>query len=201
MKDLTQRSSRIALALGHDWLGEEHLLLAMIHADDQTPAGVALRRCNLTYAACGEYLEQLLSTYGERMAIPPSIDGLIMSAGALRVHFRAEGLAVGFGHEGVTATHVLLSMLWEHNQSTVITTLDHFGVPRERILAELVALNVAVPTVPLPSRPQWSDFRQVSRHEFEELVPQLRRAGILYRFNYSGDAVMLSTSEPQTVST
>jgi hypothetical protein len=55
---------------------------------------------------------------------------------------------------------------------------------------------VKVPEVPPPTRPKWGPPRYVSREEFERLTADLRRRGVLYRFNYKeGDQVIISIDE------
>jgi hypothetical protein len=108
---------------------------------------------------------------------------LIHDPDTQRVHARAEGLAVGLGSAEVRDEHELLALLWDPSSPVGLQLMEKLGATRERVLEELRRVGVEVPKVPLPYRPSWGPTFRLSREEFERLAAELRRLGILYRFN------------------
>jgi hypothetical protein len=114
----------------------------------------------------------------------------------MRINARAEGLAAGMGSAVVREEHQLLALVWDPGSPVALHLMEKLGATRERVLEELKRREVEVPEVPLPYRPKWGPPFYVSREEFERLAADLRRRGVLYRFNYKeGGRVIISVDE------
>jgi histidinol-phosphate/aromatic aminotransferase/cobyric acid decarboxylase-like protein len=95
------------------------------------------------------------------------------------------------GSAEVRDEHELLALLWEPSSPLALQLMEKLGATRERVLEELRRLGVEVPKVPLPYCPSWGPTFRLSREEFERLAAELRRRGVLYRFNWKeGGAVV-----------
>lgn len=59
----------------------------------------------------------------------------------------------------------------------------------------LVGGRLALPSMTEQVRPRWSEWRAISRQEFEELRRHLQERGVRYRFGHQDDRVMISFDE------
>jgi ATP-dependent Clp protease ATP-binding subunit ClpA len=160
-------------------------LLALVATE--SASAQALRACGLSYEAVREAVSGLSDSYVQRTPRddPSSTprNWLVHDPNTQRVHARAEGLAAGFGSTEVQDDHELLALLWDPSSPVALQLMEKLGTSRERVLEELRRLGVEVPKVPLPYRPSWGPTFRLSREEFERLAAELRRRGVLYRFN------------------
>jgi ATP-dependent Clp protease ATP-binding subunit ClpA len=187
---------RAAEGLGHRRIGSEHLLLALVGSE--STSGQALRACGLSREAVLDEISRLPDGYHERMrsGATPSGSFLAVDQELRAIDGRAEGLAAGLGSTEVRDEQRLLSLLYEPTSILATRIIEKRGVTGEQILEELNRRGVKVPEVPPPTRPKWGPPRYVSREEFERLTADLRRRGVLYRFNYKeGDQVIISIDE------
>jgi ATP-dependent Clp protease ATP-binding subunit ClpA len=186
---------RAAEGLGHRRIGSEHLLLALVGSE--STSGQALRACGLSHEAVRDAISRLSNGYHERMRRADiSANGKQIEPETQQIYARAEGLAVGFGSTDVRYEHVLLSLLYERTSILATRLIEKQGVTGEQILEELRRRGIKVPEVPPPTRPKWGTPFYVSREEFERLTADLRRRGVLYKFNYKeGDRVIISIDE------
>lgn len=191
---ILDEASRAAADLGHRWIGSEHLLLAILCTESANSQ--ALNACGLDYESVRDAISSLPGAYHRRLPRGATTSGsmLIHQPEAQRIRARAEGLAVGLGSTEVREEHVLLSLLWEQG-SLALRLIDKLGATRKQIRAELERRGVRVPEVPMPKNPTWGSSFYVSREEFERLTADFRRRGVLYRFNYKGDRVVLSVED------
>jgi len=186
------RAAQEARDLGHPRIGSEHLLLALVATD--SASGKALRACGLSYEAVREAVSSLSDSHGQRTprddpssSIPHN--WLVHDPDTQRIDARAEGLAAGMGSAEVRDEHELLAVVWDP------TLMERLGATRERVLEELGRLGLEVAKVPLPYRPSWGPTFRVSREEFERLAAELRRCGVLYRFNWKEGGAVVSIDE------
>jgi ATP-dependent Clp protease ATP-binding subunit ClpA len=200
-RDLVGRAAQEAKDLGHPWIGSEHLLLALLAAD--STSGKALRACGLSYEAVRETVSGLADSYVQRTPKnddlysphPPPHNLLVHDPNTQRIHTRAEGLAWGMGDAEVRDEHELLALLWDPSFPIALRLMEKLGVTRERVLEELGRLEIEAPKVPLPYRPSWGPTFRLSREEFERLAAELRRRGILYRFNWQEGGAVISIDQ------
>jgi hypothetical protein len=195
--DLLARAAQEARDLGHPQLGTEDLLLALVATE--SASGQALRACGLSYEAVGDAVSGLSDSYVQRTPRddPSSTprNWLVHDPDTQRVHARAEGLAADIGSAEVRDEHALLALLWDPASPVALQLMEKLGATRERVLEEFRLVGVEVPKVPLPYRPSWGPTFRLSREEFERLAVELRRRGILYRFNWKEGGAVVSIDE------
>lgn len=195
--DQRARSTEVASALGHHWVGVEHLVLALLHPDGDSVARQALLACGVSYEALFSRVSELPEHYTSRPEIPSSPGGgAFVSPEGLAFLARAEGLAAGLGFDEILPEHWLLSLLWDGSSSVAWSIIEDLGATRAQILDALVSLGVKVPMVPIRERRAWTEFRVVSPAEFERVRQRSRRAEVQYRVAYRGDEILLSVADP-----
>ena len=195
LSELSGRAAEEAERLGHPELDPEHLVLAMLHPEADSTAGRALRACGLTYEAFLREVEDLPPKYLERKGTPVLPRGRIVSREGTSLLARAEGLALGLGSARVRIEDVLVALIWREPESMATTILDRLGATRERIREELEALDVDMPSLPLPRRREWEEWRPISREELDRLGAELRSANVLYRVAYQDDQPLVSVEK------
>jgi ATP-dependent Clp protease ATP-binding subunit ClpA len=194
LTDLRVREYRAATDLGHPRIGSEHLLLALVGTE--SASGQALRACGLSYEAVHAAVSGLSDSYVQRGPRDAEASGKWLDPDTMRIGARAEGLAAGMGSAEVREEHQLLALVWDPGSPVALQLMEQLGATRERVLEELKRREVEVPEVPLPYRPKWGPPFYVSREEFERLAADLRRRGVLYKFNYKeGGRVIISVDE------
>jgi hypothetical protein len=156
-----------ARRLGHHWVGEEHVLLALAGGDD--PAGGALREAGATV----ERLEALLA--GTPRVPPPPADPHALDAPAYTpavyaMFGRAEGLALARGVDAPEPTDVLVALLWRARLGA--SMLERLEVARSGVLEALAERGVPLP----PGEPEAFESRPVKRVDvpFDKLPTILR---------------------------
>ena len=113
--------------LGHDWIGDEHLLLALLHPDCPGAAREALEAFGLTFEAVRR---AVIETVGD----PPAegFNGAFLSRSTQYVLQRSNLKAVELRDEQVSGEHVLLSLLGAPEGSRALGLLaDEEIVPAE----------------------------------------------------------------------
>jgi hypothetical protein len=66
MNDLQRRVARAAERFGHNWIGAEHVVLALLDPGDSSRAGRALRECGISQEGYAEAIAQLREDYTVR---------------------------------------------------------------------------------------------------------------------------------------
>jgi ATP-dependent Clp protease ATP-binding subunit ClpA len=190
-REFTRQSMVAADELGHEHLGPEHFLIALLRIDGH--ARTALNACGVTDASL---VAEVRRGGPKANTTPPPMpmSWRFESRGAGQTMARADGLAVGLGVD-LRPEHVLLAILWDP-ESWPTQILERLGGTPDRVLEELGRLGVALPTTPPPRRRSWEAPVRVSRDEFERRTADLRAAGILYGFNYQGDEMLLLVERP-----
>lgn len=188
-----QRMVQAARGLGHNWVGAEHLMLALLDPDDMSPPAIAVRECGISQAAYAEAVAALPEGYTVRPAVPGALEH---SRSLNAIEAKAEGLAMAMGSEVTRAEHLMLAMLWERTRPPIAIQIlqTHFGVTRRRIVEGLTALGVEIPKVPLPPDLEWNAPRLVSPVVFKELQAQWTRDGIRYGCKVEGDQILVFTA-------
>lgn len=162
-----------ALRLEHSFLGEEHVLLALLHPSRSSKAAAALRACGVTYEAVSA---ELARPSGGRDPSPRSFDpeaGIRLSSGGGSLLARAEGLGIGLGDPLPCEEHVLIAYLWEPWDEWL---LSRCGTTRADVYEELQAQGVAVPAVPLPPTCARPSGRRQHVDVPPERLPEVRSA-------------------------
>jgi ATP-dependent Clp protease ATP-binding subunit ClpA len=192
MDRLLRESYKASEALGHDWLGAEHLLVGLLETE---LAGQALHTCGLTREALLTDISRLPADYQRRRLNGVAAGIRVETADMKEVLARAEGMAAGLGSPVVQPEHVLLSLVWHPTSAVAVGLLESHGATQSRLVAALLNLGVKIPETPPPVRPKWGTSFSLSRDEFERLAADLRDAGVLYCFNYTDDAVRVSVED------
>lgn len=158
-----------AIAVGHDWIGTEHLLLGLLRSVEEASAGSAelrrvLERTNLTLAR-----ERVLEY------IPPGPEGgaeagVCSTPRVERVLGYSVGLAAGGGARSVGADHLLLGLLWEVD-GVGAKVLAEFGLSYGAA-AEALSISVSGLLEP-PDDASFGPEVDVSAEELEILLREL----------------------------
>lgn len=158
-----------AVRLGDGRIDDDHLLLALVRAGEDTPAARALRACGATY-------ERLAAALARGEPGPAdderSFIMLATSPAAHRLEARAEGIALGADAAAVTAEHVLVAFLWEPETERL---LERCGTTREAVRDALAGLGAHVPPALPPSPPPCPDGPRQHVDFREEELPQVLR--------------------------
>lgn len=142
VESLTLVAFQEAQRLGHTWVGEEHLLIALAKDPQHSRARRALAACGLHEAAVTEGVENIeylpdpgSLAAGERPQPNPHFYTL---------HGRAEGFAIAAGSDHPRPEHILLAMLWDE-ESVVNALLRSIDREPAHLQSALAALGVRVP--------------------------------------------------------
>jgi hypothetical protein len=123
-RDVVTRAQEEARRLGHDYIGTEHLLLALLDRDEaeQDVALAALRACDVERAAVRAKVVEVI---GEGTATPPGhIPFTPRAKKVLELGLRE---ALQLGHNCVGAEHLLLALLRE-GEGVACQVLTDLGV-------------------------------------------------------------------------
>ncbi|HEX2702597.1 MAG TPA: Clp protease N-terminal domain-containing protein, partial [Solirubrobacteraceae bacterium] len=125
-------AQREALALDHDRVDSEHLLLALTCQEDGVAATV-LASLNVTSDRVRELIESRATTDTE---LPSANSTFTIQAATVLDHsLRA---ALGLGHNHIETEHILLSLIRERDApSPAIGILSQLGADREKVRDEL----------------------------------------------------------------
>jgi len=193
-RELVREAHQAATDLGHEQIGVEHLLLAIVHPSANSSARVALGECDVTHNRLYAEFRELPATYLKSDAPVAPDGGRMLGAEAVHVIGRAEGMAIGMGTLAIQPEHVLMSLIWDPSDGVAITALERLGATRARLLEALVRQKVAVPSTPLRKRKEWSEFRPASEEEVQALASEYAETGVPYRVAYSGDHALVSVA-------
>jgi ATP-dependent Clp protease ATP-binding subunit ClpA len=145
---------REARRLGHDWVGEEHVLLALAGSD--SVAGDALREAGATVDVLDGGLLTALAhadppvESDERGPVSPRPNPRHYS-----LFGRAEGLALARGSRSLLPEDVLVAAVWRDGMASRI--LDQLGIDRTDLIRRLAERGADVPSgepEPLDRRPR-----------------------------------------------
>jgi ATP-dependent Clp protease ATP-binding subunit ClpA len=146
---LQSPSEREAVALGHDFIGGWHVMLALMAGEPDSQAGQALEDAGLTHAAYAAWLTRAL-----QQALPPTqpqsdVIAATPNPWCWKVLAMAGGLAAAQGDAVVRSTHGLIAVLWMPDGPDSLG-LESVGTTPSAVAAALGDLGVRLPHVPLP---------------------------------------------------
>jgi hypothetical protein len=134
-----QRASEEAAALGHGWVGTEHLLLALFGPPEALAARV-LAGAGITHDACRAEVGRLIGT----TTLPPGPAGeRAYTPRAIEVLRGTVEEALLLGHNYVGTEHLLLA-LFRDPGTAAARTLAALGVTREDVVARITDLLAAL---------------------------------------------------------
>jgi ATP-dependent Clp protease ATP-binding subunit ClpA len=145
-RSILHEAGQEAVALGHHWFGEEHVLLALLAPDLEIGSARALAEAGLTHDSVAVALTARIERLGP--PTPKEYDGALSIGSYHDVAGRAEGLALGTGAARPEPSHCLAAVLWD-GTGTVADLLADLGVSRVELLGTIGELRAAVaPAVP-----------------------------------------------------
>lgn len=144
----SRAASDEATALGHHWLGEEHVLLGYLAGDPAGERQRALAALGLTHGSAVAALASRLERHGP--PTPKQYEGVLSSPSYHSVVGRAEGIALGFGDATPGERHDLPAVFWDA-AGTIAALLDELGVTRAAVLDILGDLSVRPPETNVPN--------------------------------------------------
>ena len=148
-RSILYEAGQEAVALGHHWFGEEHVLLALLTTDLDNGSVRALAEAGLTHDSVADALTTRIERLGP--PTPKEYDGTLSAGSYHDVTGRAEGLALGTGAAKPEPPHCLAAVLWD-GTGTVAALLADLGVSRVELLGTINDLGAAVSPA-APSNP------------------------------------------------
>jgi ATP-dependent Clp protease ATP-binding subunit ClpA len=147
-RSILHEAGQEAVALGHHWFGEEHVLLSLLAADLDDGSGRALTEAGLIHDRVADALTARIERLGP--PTPREYEGALSTGSYHDVAGRAEGLALGTGAARPEPPHCLAAVLWD-DTGTVAALLADLGVSRGELLGAIGELGAAAASVPLPN--------------------------------------------------
>jgi ATP-dependent Clp protease ATP-binding subunit ClpA len=132
------------------WVGFDHLLAAIAEDPEESKARAALRACGLDESVVADYIPHIKQYVPP---IEPLEDGERPSPNPhwYRLVGRAEGFAFGANSQQVLAEHVLLALIWDDSQPSLLTQLlQSVGQSPLDLQTALGRLGVQVPAAAPP---------------------------------------------------
>jgi ATP-dependent Clp protease ATP-binding subunit ClpA len=180
-----------ARRLEHGWIGPEHLVLAVLHADEGDRGRAALESLGITAASFERDVAGVIA--GSRPAPPPYEGYSVVNPACHEVLGCARGFAFATGDGTVTGAELLLGVIYG-DQSSITAWLARAGLSSDALLDALARCGVALPSTspPPPERePQFVHHIELSRDETTRvagLLVQRHRSpdGPRWAFNYDG---------------
>jgi Clp amino terminal domain, pathogenicity island component len=171
-----------ARRLGHHWVGEEHMLLAL--SRDSGTAGEVLRRAGARPEAIEAVLLQALEGR-EPSTEPGAVESPAFNPAYYSALGCADGLALAAGRNEAMPEDILVALVWRPRLASSI--LHRLGVDRGALIDDLAARGVPVPA----GEPEPLDLRPKKRVDipFEHLttivseVPRRLPEGSSFGFN------------------
>ncbi len=171
---LVALAEREAIALGTSFIGDDHVMLALLADEPDDRAGRALRQAGASH-------DRLAARVADRIAnadppVPPT-PGVTTATPSPRCHQlfgRSEGLAAMLGDGVVGSTDALTAYLWQDDGQPILT-LEALATSPSEVLAALADLGRSVPGVPLPQpdRTPWGEKVYVPAGRMEDVVARL----------------------------
>ncbi|MBI5812478.1 MAG: AAA family ATPase [Meiothermus silvanus] len=167
-----ERALEIAYERGHEYVGLEHLLLALL---DDADAKRLLQRCEVDLLALRGELETLLAEFENLAGVHPT-----PTTAFQRVLQRAVAQMRSAGREQANGANVLVSIM-DERQSRVFGLLEDFGLSRYR-LTRAIAREAPPSGASSESQPSEAEEGGVARNPLEAYCTDLTaqaRAGKL----------------------
>lgn len=171
--------------LGHDVVGPEHGLLAILRGSPTDAARLALEEAGVT----ADMIEGLLTRMIEAspLAVPERRSGISPNPAWYRAFGRAEGFAAALGTGTVRPVDLLLGLLWGQWRY-----VDGAVTSREALVEALARHGAILPPLPelerLPRFTQHADIRRSKLNRVLKLLAEQRQGGSgpTYGFNHDG---------------
>jgi ClpA/ClpB-like protein len=173
--------------LGHDFVGPEHGVLAVLRGDPTDLARLALEDVGITADSVERLLRQMIGA--DPRAVPERAPGISPNPAWYRVIGRAEGFAASVGTGDVRPLDLVLALLWSRRP-----LLDQPPTSRQALVEALAQRGAGLPPTPLPELPRQTLFTQ--NVEFPrrylvrvlDLLHESHPAGVgpTYAFNHDG---------------
>ena len=126
-------SQQEARALGHNYIGTEHLLLGLVH-EGEGVAARALRSLGVSVEAVGAQIEEII---GRGVAPPPEQVPFTPRAKKVLEHALREAMQTGREH--IDTEHILLGLLREED-GVACQVLTELGAPPALVRRRVVEL-------------------------------------------------------------
>jgi Ca2+:H+ antiporter len=169
LSDLVAAARAHAARLGHDYIGSEHLFLALLDSGDGH-LGAILKGFDLDPAAVRERVERRVPK--GRGASPENGDTALRS-GARRALEAARADAAAEGAPEMAPRHLLQALLRD-GKGPAVTSLQELGVPVEKVREALRTVSPARPSKPAAG--EASERRQKAPREERKPRERPRRA-------------------------
>lgn len=138
-----------ALRLGHHFIGEDHLVLALLEGDPDDLARRALEACGINHGDWAGHFRAKCEGGYPPPAPNPDITEARPNPVARQLLARAEGLAVAMAEPLPRSQHGLLALLWSPRGVAAASLKTHETNPAA-VLAALRAVGAPVPSPQLP---------------------------------------------------
>lgn len=187
MSEVEGAAFKEAERLGHDFVGPEHGVLAVLRGDPTDPARLALDDVGITTDSVERLLTRMLEA--DPQATPEPAAGIRPNPAWYRVAGRAEGFAAGLGTGDVRPLDLVLALLWSRRP-----LLDEPAASREALVTALARRGAALPPTPLPElerQPRFTQHVELPRRSLDRVLALLTErhpvgAGPTYGFNHDG---------------
>ncbi len=135
VNQLLRDASMEAWSMKHDYIGTEHLLLAMFNQDNIAP--FALIQCGASFEALSKTVREMIGE-GKAQAPPTGFTPRVK-----RVLQQAENEARQLGHRFVSAEHILLALLRE--EGSISTTMLKLNGVDKNAVVEIILQELNAP--------------------------------------------------------
>jgi ATP-dependent Clp protease ATP-binding subunit ClpA len=195
--EVLMRAAAEADALNHDYLGAEHLLLALAESGEASIAARSLHLLGFDVGTARSDLAAIARLPPQRKpALPP--EGVFYTPALHRLGGRAEGLKLAQGAAEVTPEHLLLAMIWQ-GHGLCLSLLHNQGVSTRDVHQRLRDLGVEVTSEEPPEYvpTKWGERIAVGLDDIRAVVRALTKALPVgtFGFNYEGDHAYVVASE------
>lgn len=142
--ELARLAAREARRLKSGYVGPEHVFLGLFESEEGSDVAAVFQNLGKSRRD----IETFMAESGFDDKDPGPSKGIVWSPAAQILLAVARGLALAQGSRRVTGVHVLVALAYESGDATsnLLTALE---VGPDSLLAQLVALGMEVPTVPL----------------------------------------------------
>jgi hypothetical protein len=187
MGGVERAAFREAERLGHDFVGPEHGLLAILRGNPTDPARLALEDVGVTADMVERLLARMITA--SPLAVPEHRSGTSPNPAWYRAFGRAEGFAAALGPGTVRPVDLLFGLLWGQWRF-----VDDAVASREAIVEALARHGAILPSAPLPELErlprftQHADIPRASLGRVLTLLAEQRQGGSgpIYGFNHDG---------------
>jgi hypothetical protein len=140
--------------LGHDFVGPEHGVLAVLRGDPTDVARLSLEDIGITTGSVERLLGRMIEA--DPRATREQAPGISPNPAWYRVMGRAEGFAASLGTGDVRPLDLVLALLWTRRPF-----LDHPAPSREALVEALAQRGARLPPTPLPELDRQPRFTQI----------------------------------------